>query len=153
MKGLWKAFAACCFTLLATTGAHAADYGTPDEAVALVKKAIAYLKANGPEKTWAEINKPGGQFVDRDLYIFVAEVNGPTLAHGANPRMVGKPMGELKDADGKYFVRDFIKVAETKGSGWVDYRWPHPVTKELVQKSTYVEKYDKYLFGCGVYKK
>ncbi|HYD78177.1 MAG TPA: cache domain-containing protein [Paucimonas sp.] len=144
---------ACLVALLAMSSVQAAEYGTPDEAVALVKKAIAYLKANGPEKTWAEINKPGGQFTDRDLYIFVAEIGGPTLAHGANQKMVGKSMSELKDADGKFFVREFLKVADAKGSGWVDYRWPHPVSKELVQKSTYVEKYEKYLFGCGVYKK
>jgi signal transduction histidine kinase len=152
MKKLWKAFVTCCLALMAAASVQAAETGTPDEAVALVKKAIAYFKANGADKTWAEISKPGGQFVDRDLYVFVAEIGGPTLAHGANPRMVGKPMADLKDADGKFFVREFHKVAESKGSGWVDYKWPHPVTKELVRKSTYVEKYDKYLFGCGVYK-
>jgi cytochrome c len=45
--------------------AAAADRGTADEATVLVKKGIAYLKANGPEKAYAAFNDPQGQFVDR----------------------------------------------------------------------------------------
>jgi len=45
--------------------------GTAAEAEALVKKAIAYMKSNGREAAFAEINNPKGKFTDRDLYIFV----------------------------------------------------------------------------------
>jgi cytochrome c len=51
--------------------AAAADVVTKPEAEAMVKKALAYLKANGREKTFAEIDKKDGQFVDRDLYLTV----------------------------------------------------------------------------------
>ena len=154
MKAILKTLLLVTSLLLGSLStAWAAETGSADEAIALVKKAIASMKTNGPEKTFADINNPKGPYVDRDLYIFVSEIGANTMAHGANPRMVGKSMGELKDADGKFFVREFLKVAEAKGSGWVDYKWTHPTTKELVQKSTYVEKYDKYLFGCGIYKK
>jgi cytochrome c len=50
---------------LAETGA------TKDEAVAMVKKAVAYIKAEGPDKAYKEISNPSGQFVERDLYIVV----------------------------------------------------------------------------------
>jgi len=46
---------------------YAADQGTKEEAVAMVKKAIDYIKANGNEKAFAEFSNPKGQFVDRDL--------------------------------------------------------------------------------------
>jgi signal transduction histidine kinase len=137
------------------TAVHAADRGTADEAKALVKKAVAYLNANGREKAFVEFNNTGGQFVSKDLYVFVYSVNGDgiNLAHGANPKMVGKNLLELKDGDGVFIVKEFIKTANSKaGSGWVDYQWPHPVTKAMEAKSTYVEKVGDLLIGCGIYK-
>ena len=146
-------FAAC--TLLFAGAASAQDRGTADEAVALVKKAIAFYKANGAEKTFAEINNPAGQFRQKDLYLFAArkQSGGPTLAHGANPRLLGKPLADLKDVDGVPFVRKLSEVANSKeGHGWVDYRWPNPVSKQIEHKSTYVEAVDDLYFACGIYK-
>ncbi|MDE2427877.1 MAG: cache domain-containing protein [Burkholderiales bacterium] len=131
----------------------AGDRGNAEEAKALVKKGIAYLKSNSPEQAYAAFNDPKGQFVDRDLYLFVFDKNGKALSHGANAKLIGKDMMELKDADGKYFIKAFYEVANKKGSGWVDYKWPHPVTKAIEQKSSYIEKLDNGdLIGCGIYK-
>ena len=138
--------------LLFGHGVLAAEKGSADEAVALTKKAIAYLKANGKEKAFAEINNPNGQFKDRDLYVFVFDLNGKTLAHGTNPKLLDKNLLDLKDADGKLFVKEFVDVAKTKGKGWIDYKWPHPATKAIEAKSTYVEKVDDVMVGCGIYK-
>ncbi len=134
--------------------AQAADKGSADEAVALVKKAVAFLKANGKDKAYAEFNNTSGQFVTKDLYVFVYGLSdGLNLAHGANPKMVGKNLMELKDANGVFIVKEFIKTANGKtGNGWVDYQWPNPVTKALEAKSTYVEKAGDVLIGCGIYK-
>ncbi|OWW18856.1 cache domain-containing protein [Noviherbaspirillum denitrificans] len=138
--------------LLFSHGALAAERGSAEEATALTKKAIAYLKANGKEKAFAEFNNPNGQFKDRDLYIFVFDLNGKTLAHGTNPKLLDKNLLDLKDADGKLFVKEFVDVAKGKGKGWIDYKWPHPATKAIEAKSTYVEKVDDMLVGCGIYK-
>jgi signal transduction histidine kinase len=132
--------------------ASAAERGTADEAVTLVKKAIAYIKANGKEKAFAEFNNPNGQFKNRDLYIMVYDMQGNNKAHGANAKLIGKNLSEIKDADGKFIVKSFIDVASTKGSGWVDYKWPNPVSNAVEPKSTYVEKYEDILLGCGIYK-
>jgi cytochrome c len=144
------------FGLAALAFNHAAfaagDKGTADEATALTKKAIAYLKANGKEKAFAEFSNPTGQFRDRDLYIFVIDFNGKSLAHGANAKLIDKNMADLKDADGKPFIKDFIEVAKSKGKGWVDYKWPNPTTKAIEAKSTYVEKADDFIVACGIYK-
>ncbi|MES2948026.1 MAG: cache domain-containing protein [Pseudomonadota bacterium] len=140
---------------LGGTAVQAAERGTADEAKALVKKAAAYLTANGRDKALAEFNNTTGQFVSKDLYVFVYNVNGDgiNLAHGANPKMVGKNLLELKDGDGVFIVKEFVKAANSKaGSGWVDYKWPHPVTKALEAKSTYIEKVGDLLIGCGIYK-
>ena len=86
------------------------------------------------------------------MYIFVFDMSGKTLAHGSNPKLLGKNMTDLKDADGKYFVRSFIEVANTKGKGWIDYKWINPVSKAIEQKSSYIEKVGDVLVGCGIYK-
>ncbi|MBO0759196.1 MAG: histidine kinase, partial [Bradyrhizobiaceae bacterium] len=62
----------------------AAEFGTKEEAQALVKKAIAFIKEQGPEKAYAEFTDRGGKFVDRDLYVVVYRLDGKVLAHGGN---------------------------------------------------------------------
>ncbi len=126
--------------------------GTADEAKALMGKAVAFLKAEGKDKAFAEFTNQQGKFIDRDLYIFVVDFNGITLAHGGSPKLVGKDMLGLKDADGKFFIKNFIELAKTKGSGWVDYKWVNPVTKKIEDKSTLIQKVDDYFLGCGIYK-
>lgn len=132
--------------------ACAANQGTKEEAVAMTQKAIAYMKANGREKTIAEINTQKGQFVDRDLYVVIYDMNGKNVAHGANPKMVGKDLIDMKDVDNKPFVRERVEIAKTKGKGWQDYSFLNPVSKKIELKSMYIEKHEDLIFGCGVYK-
>jgi hypothetical protein len=139
-------------SLLLVSGAVAADKGTPAEAEALVKKAVVFIKANGKEKAFAEFGNPKGQFVDRDLYIFVYDMTGKCVAHGQNPKQVGKDLSDLTDPDGKPFVKERIEIAKTKGSGWQDYKFTNPTNKKIEQKRAYVEKYQDLIVGSGAYK-
>lgn len=148
------ALAGMAIVLLSLTAA-AADKGTADEAVAMVRKAAEYLKKNGKEKAYAEFNNPKGQFIDRDLYIFSFSANGDGIetANGANPKLVGKNVSEMRDADGRYMIKDILAVGMSKaGKGWVDYKWPNPSTGKLDGKRTYVERVDDVIIGCGIYK-
>ncbi|MGH8806335.1 MAG: cache domain-containing protein [Noviherbaspirillum sp.] len=153
MKQLFRIMAFAVLALLAHGPALASsDKGSADDAVALVRKASAYLKAHGKEKAYAAFSDAAGQFKDRDLYIFVIDFNGKLHAHGANPKLIDKNLVDLKDADNKPFIKELIDVAKSKGKGWVDYKWPHPVTKAIESKSSYVEKVDDVFIGCGIYK-
>ncbi|WP_136418033.1 cache domain-containing protein [Herbaspirillum sp. ST 5-3] len=151
MKALIKllfVFAAATFGI----NASAADRGTPEEAVAMVKKVIEYMKANGTEKAIAEVNNVQGQFRDRDLYVTINDLNAKTLAHGANVRMQGRNLIDLKDADGKFFMRERMELARTKGKGWQDYKFVNPETKQIESKSMYFERVGDLIVNCGVYK-
>lgn len=153
MHQAMKTLAIGVCALIMQSSAIAADRGSADEAVAMVRKAIAYMKENGKEKAFAEFGNPANAtFHDRDLYIFVYDLNGNNVAHGNNPKMVGKNLLEMKDHDGKFIIKGFIDVANTKGKGWVDYKWPNPVTKAVEQKSGYIEKVDNLIVGSGIYK-
>lgn len=125
---------------------------TKDEAQAMVKKGVAFMKANGKDKGHAEISNKGGQFVDRDLYLVVYGLDGVVRAHGANEKMVGKNLLELKDVDGKAFVKERVELANAKGTFWQDYKFTNPLTKKVEPKSMYCEKLDEVAVCGGVYK-
>jgi len=141
------------FTVLLTcTGAAAVEpaHGTRDEAVAMVKRVEAMFKNDGPEATFKAVTAK--TFNDRDLYPFIYTLDGTDcVAHGANPALVGKNLIDLKDQDGKFLIRELSATAK-KGSGWVDYKWPNPITKLIEAKSSYVERMGGYFVGVGVYR-
>lgn len=126
--------------------------GTAKEAETLVRKAVSYIKANGKAKAFAEFGNKKGQFVDRDLYIFVYDLNGKCVAHGQNPKMVGNDLIDMKDPEGKLFVKERVEIAKTKGKGWHNYKFTDPLTKKVEDKSAYVEKYEDLIVGSGIYK-
>jgi cytochrome c len=128
--------------------------GTANEAKTMVEKAVALMKTNGNDKAFVEFNNPKGKFVDRDLYIWVADTNdnAKCLAHGANDKLIGKELIEFKDSDGKLFIQEIVQMAKTKPNGWVDYKWTNPVTKKIEQKSVYFEKSNNLIVVCGIYK-
>jgi len=132
--------------------AYAQDRGTAAEAKTLLDKAVVFYKTNGQDKAFAAFNDSKGQFASKDLYIFALDMNGKILSHGANAGLIGKDMMGTKDADGKLFMKEMVETAKTKGKGTVDYKWENPKTKVVEQKSSYVEKVDGVVLGCGYYK-
>jgi cytochrome c len=133
--------------------ANAADQGTKDEAVAMVKKAVEFIKANGNEKAFEEITNPKGKFVDRDLYVVVYDMNAKCLAHGQKASMVGKELIDFKDTDGKEFYKERVEMMKKQTSAWQDYKFMNPVSKEIEPKSMYLERIGDLIVGCGVYSK
>ena len=124
---------------------------SPEQAVRLVKKAVAFYQANGLEKALDEFSDPKGPFKEGEVYIFAYDLTGTMLAH-PNPALIGHNLTDVPDADGKYFRKEFVTVALTKGSGWVDYKYQNPKTKLMERKTTYVEKVEDVIICCGVYK-
>ncbi len=129
-----------------------ASNATAPEATAMVKKGIAFIKANGKEKGYAEVTNKHGPFVDRDLYIAVMGLDGVVRAHGANEKMIGKNLSELRDVDGKPFMREMLDQGQSKMSFWEDYKFTNPVSKKIEPKSMYCERLDDTLVCSGIYK-
>ncbi|MEO5699319.1 MAG: cache domain-containing protein [Casimicrobiaceae bacterium] len=138
--------------LMLALPATAAQEGTREEAVAMVKRVQAKLAAEGADATFKAITQTD-EFRDRDLYPFVYDLEGWNVAHGANARMVGKLWISTKDQDGNFLIRAMVAITRGPGSGWVDYKWPNPITHKIQDKSAYIEKLgDRYFVGVGVYK-
>jgi cytochrome c len=136
----------------AIDASFAAQYGTREEAQAMVKKAIAHIKDQGPAKAYAEISNREGQFVDRDLYVVVYGLDGKVLAHGGNAKLIGKDMIDAQDADGKFFVKERVKLAREQASFWQDYKITNPTDKKVEPKQMYCERLDETAVCSGIYK-
>ena len=124
---------------------------TQSEAKAMAEKAVAYWKANGREKALAEFNDPHGRFIKGQMYVTVGD-HGTVLANAANPKLLGTNSWDLRDPDGKYFVREFLETAK-KGGGWVDYTFANPFTGKIQKKTSYILQVEGDIYlGCGIFK-
>ena len=133
------------------SGATAEERATTKQAEALVHKAVALLRKDGKEKAFAVFTDPNGPFTYRDLYVFVYDLDGVVRAHGAKKALVGKRLWDTKDAEGRYWVRERVALARSKGSGWQEYKFPNPLTGAVEKKVAYIELVDDVIVGCGAY--
>ena len=156
MKRLFSIAIAALALAFAIAPAAAQDKskGTAAEATAMVEKAIAHIKKVGRQKAFDDFNNPKGGFTDRDLYVVVYDMTGKVLSHGANAKMIGKDVIELRDNDGKYFVKERVEMM-SKGpnaKGWQDYKFLNPVSKQIEPKSMFIHRFEDMIVGCGIYK-
>jgi cytochrome c len=141
------------FLVVGVSGvAQAQSRITKDESQALVKKIIAYAKANGKEKAIAAGNSPEF-FVKDDGYIFAYDTvganKGVNLIH-KNEKMRGKNLLELKDGNGFELIKAMLdKCASPEKSGWIKYGWPNAVSKKVEPKESYAEFHDGVCYASG----
>lgn len=134
--------------------AMAQEHGTEAQAKTLVEDALLFVKANGTDKAFQEFSSPGGKWHVKDLYLFCFKLDGTNSCHGANKALIGKNLIDLQTADGQPLIKNMAAIVSGKGSGWIEYKWPHPETKKIEDKKAWVVKipgYDGFL-GVGVYR-
>jgi len=125
------------------------------KAEALVKEGIAFMKANTKEAFIAEVHKGSGRFHAKPgnpLYLFVYDLNGVVLAHGAEANLLGVNRMNVKDPDGKQYIKDLLAVGQKKGGGWSDYKRMNPDTRKIEQKTSFCLAESGIVVGCGIYK-
>jgi len=130
----------------------AGEFATPKEAEAIVAKAVKAVTADR-DGTFKEITAKDKKWVDRDLYPVVYDMTGKCLAHGQNPKQVGKDLIDFADADGKEYMKERVSLAKSQGKFWHDYKFTDPVTKKVLPKSMYCEKSGELIVCAGVYKR
>jgi signal transduction histidine kinase len=71
--------------------------------------------------------------------MFAYAPDGTVVLNPAFPAREGRAYHGEKDKKGKAFHDEILKVAQTRGSGWVDYWLPKPGQTEPSQKWSYVK--------------
>lgn len=141
------------FLILATFAGPtlAVQISTEEQVVAMLQRVQDKFNKDGAAAAIEAANdKSASEFHDRDLYVFIYDMQGVCLANGARPALVGKNLISLKDQDGKYLIREMVAIAAGPGSGWVSYKWPSPVTNKIEDRSAYIEKMGDYFVGVGM---
>ena len=120
----------------------------------IVQNAVGLIEKEG-KKAFASFHDQTGRFRAKDSYVFVIDSNGVELVNPAFPNLEGRDLLNMKDSQNKELVKEMLKVASAKGSGWVNYMWPKPGESVPTQKTTFVERVnlgDQWLVvGSGVY--
>ena len=132
--------------------AVAADGAGKDDAIAMVKKAVTFIKEKGVDKAYPEFTAKDAKFIDRDLYVVVYQLDGKVLAHGSNAKFVGKDLIDAQDVDGKLYVKERVEMAAKQPTFWQDYKFVNPVTKKIEPKQMYCEKVENTAVCAGIYK-
>lgn len=145
------ALAMLCVAYAGIGPASAAEYGTKDEAVALVKRAIARVNDVGFDTAKVEFMDKNGKFFDRDMYIIMVDMAGTRVVHGQNPKLIGKTYVDAVDVNGKAYGKDVMLIATGPGTGWVSFMFKDPITGKVLPKENYVEKAGDYIYLSGVY--
>jgi signal transduction histidine kinase len=105
---------------------------------ALVNKAAALIDREG-KAAFAEFRVKDSEWFHGDTYLFVCDLQSNVLLNPAFPAREGTKVSGQKDANGKLFHDEIIRVAETTGSGWVDYMFPKPGQSQQSVKWAYVK--------------
>jgi signal transduction histidine kinase len=150
-----KLFATTAALCLAIAAAPALASGpTEKDAIAMVERGVALVKAKGKDEMMKKINAKDAEYVQGELYMDIRDLKtGIVLAHPYNPSIVGKDLTDVPDANGKKYRREIIELAAAKGKGWVDYQYKNPTSGKIEPKTTFIQRVDDVVLEVGIYKK
>jgi len=147
------AIAATAFTFSAAAFGEQDQFGTADQARAMLDRAVAAVKAD-KDLALAQFNSGGGGFKDRDLYPFCFNVSDGKFV-AAIERLLGTDARVLKDPTGKPFGAELFAAAQ-RPEGQVtevSYMFPRPgADRTVAPKVTFVTKVRDLGCGVGYYK-
>lgn len=132
------------FLLFPGLPAFSGESATREECVAMAERALKMIRTQGLDAVIPRINDKNGPFLWKDSYVCLMDTrDARLLAHPYLPKSrIGISLIKARDIHGKEFFREFLNVANSKGSGWVDYI--HADTNGVArEKITYVVKSDK----------
>lgn len=149
---LFATTAALCLAIAATPAR--ANGPTEKDAIAMVERGVALVKAKGKDEMMKKINAKDAEYVQGELYMDIRDLKtGIVLAHPYNPSIVGKDLTDVPDANGKKYRREIIELAAAKGKGWVDYQYKNPTSGKIEPKTTFIQRVEDVVLEVGIYKK
>lgn len=138
-------------SLLLVASAHATDReGDTERAQALLERAVERVRSVG-EHSFAEFSRQG-EFVDRELYVYVVRNDGTMLASGGpSISLVGRNIAQLRDRAGKPFIAEMLDAAKAHDRGAVEYRWMNWASHNVERKLAFFRRVDDKIIAVGIY--
>ena len=148
------AFAVGCavslIVLCTAASLAAAEFGTLEEAKAMLEKAVAAVKQDKANALDA-FNAGEAGFKDRDLYVWCANASdGIMTAHPYGQK--GKQLRDIKGYHGAPFGETIMQDATEAAIKQTTYWWPRPGTDQPLEKTAFYTKVSDQICGVGFYK-
>jgi hypothetical protein len=141
---------AAVLVLFNAASAPAAQYGTEEEAKAMLERAVAAVKED-KAKALDMFNRGEGGFKDRDLYVFCANASdGIVTAHPYGNK--GKQLRDILGKKGYPLGQEMMQKATEGTTREVTYWWPRPGTDTPLEKTAFYTKAGDQICGVGYYK-
>lgn len=137
-----------------SVAAEAEDLATKEECKQKCSEVVKLIQSNGPEEAIKQVNDVKGQFVWKDTYVYIMNLEATIIAHGPQPKFIGKNLMGLKDPITKtpFYPAVFEKIKlEKSASGWFDYHWGKPDAEGVYKKSCYFERVGDLVVFAGIY--
>ncbi len=116
----------------------------------LLSRAVAYYK-DKKDAALAAFSRQG-EFTSGDFYVYVVGTNGIFLASGGSSFvLIDRVVTNMADVTGKFFFKEMLDTAATKGSGTVEYRWMNRVDRKVERKFAYFERVGDKIIAVGYY--
>ena len=143
-------YAAAVVLFTAASSVPAAQYGTAEEAKAMLDRAVDAMKED-KTKALDMFNKGEGGFKDRDLYVFCANASdGIVTAHPYGQK--GKQLREILGKKGYPLGQEMMQKAKEGTIKEITYWWPCPGSDKPLQKTSFYTKVGDQICGVGYYK-
>ena len=90
---------------------------------------------------------------DQNDYFWINDLGPKMIMHPANPKLEGQNLSAIRDPDGFALFDEMVSLANSKGAGSIDYRWPKPGASEPVEKTSYIQLFKPWgwIIGSGIY--
>ena len=112
-----------------------------------VNKAILKYENDGLDAVITHYNSQDS--LDGQFYLFLIGKDDNYLAHPIFPHLIGTDIKDVVGSDGQELGKE---IAQATGDGiWVEYLWPHPVSRKEQQKVTWAIRHDGLIFASGYY--
>ena len=119
-----------------------------------VNSAAVLLEKEG-RAAFSTLRDKKSEYNYKDTYVFIIDEKGTLLLDPPFPALEGRNVYDYKDPSGKYLFREMIDMANSQGSGWVEYMWPKPDTMEYEKKGSFIKKVkvgnEVLIVGTGMY--
>ena len=112
-----------------------------------VDKAIAKYDGDGLDATISHYNSQDS--LDGQFYLFLIGEDDIYVAHPIFPHLIGTDIKDVVGSDGQELGEEIAQATEE--GVWVEYLWPHPVSRKEQQKVTWAIRHDGLIFASGYY--
>lgn len=132
---------------------NAQETASKDEIIAKCTKAAEIIKNKGNQEAINAVNDTSGEFIWKDTYVYIMDMNATIMAHGAVPKFIGKNLMGLKDPITKkhWYPEVYKRIKAGEKNGWFDYHWKKSEGKGIFKKHCYFVKEGDLVIFAGIY--